>query len=435
MLEPGSFGAQLQQYRAAAGLSQEELAERAGLSRRGISDLERGVRRSPYPATVRRLAHALGLAADDKAEFLNAAQPPHVRSTLEARPAVASALAPIEGDQPASQASGFATGPKRHNLPVQLSSFVGRGQELPCVQRLLGTTRLLTLTGTGGVGKTRLALELASVAGPEFAYGSVFVNLTATPHPRLVLALVAQTLGVRDLGGGALEQLLIAAIAERSLLLLLDNCEHVVEAAPDVAVLLRACPGLKILATSREPLRLQAERLYDVPPLALPVDAGLRDPEHVSHAPAVELFVDRARAVNAAFRLDAATAPAVAELCRRLDGLPLAIELAASRIRLLPPAAMLARLEQRPSLLRRGARDLPARQHTLDDTMAWSYDLLDAAEQRLFRRLAVFVGGCTLDAAEAVCNAEGDLGLDILDGLGALVDKSLARRLDGADGE
>jgi predicted ATPase len=182
--------------------------------------------------------------------------------------------------------------------------------------------------------------------------------------------------------------------------------------------LLRACPGLKVVATSREPLRLQAERLYDVPPLALPIDAGLRDPEYVGQAPAVELFVDRARAVNAAFRLDAATAPAVAELCLRLDGLPLAIELAASRIRLLRPAAMLARLDQRHSLLTRGARDLPARQHTLDDTMAWSYDLLDAAEQRLFRRLAVFVGGCTLEAVEAVCNAEGDLKLDILDGLG-----------------
>jgi predicted ATPase/transcriptional regulator with XRE-family HTH domain len=433
----GPFALLLQHYRALAGLSQEELAERAELSRRGISDLERGVRRSPYPATVRRLAEALGL---DPAQRLGLLASARAAASLDAHLRLAPTLEPEapRGERqlpPMAGSEGGARTASRHNLPTQLTSFVGRGRDITQVEQLVRNARLVTLSGPGGVGKTRLAIEVARLASAEFADGSAFVDLTATRQPRLVLALIAQALHVPDTGGGGLQQVLIDAIAERSLLLLLDNCEHVIEAASDVAALMRACAGLHVLATSREPLRVQGERVYDVLPLALPSYSELHNLEQVGRVPAVELFVERAEAVNAGFRLDATTAPAVAELCRRLDGLPLAIELAASRVKLLPPLAMLARLERRLPLPTGGARDLPARQQTLWDTMAWSYDLLEAAEQRLFRRLAVFAGGCTLEAAERVCNAEGDLGPDMLNGLAALVDQSLVRRLNGADRE
>ena len=277
--------------------------------------------------------------------------------------------------------------------------------------------RLLTLTGPGGVGKTRLALAVAARLAEDFPDGVGFVSLAPIAHPDLVAPAVAQVLGVRDAGNEPLVARLQAFLRERRLLLVLDNYEHVVDAAPLVTDLLSAAPDIRILVTSRARLRLSGEHEHVVPPL------GLADPgeqvsyEAVAESPAVQLFVARAQAVQEAFALTAENAAAVAAICRRLDGLPLAIELAAARVKVLSPSALLARLERRLAVLTGGGRDLPARQQTMRDTIAWSYDLLSAPEQRLFRRLAIFVGGCTFEAAEAIANAGGELDIDPLDGI------------------
>jgi predicted ATPase/class 3 adenylate cyclase len=300
------------------------------------------------------------------------------------------------------------------NLPAQLTVFVGRERELVEVTGLLrqGALRLLTLTGPGGSGKTRLALQAANALVDEFRNGACLVPLAPVTDPLLVGPTIAQTLGVRQAGGQPLEERLRDELQDRELLLLLDNFEHLVAAAPLVAGLLLACPRLKVMITSREAVHLSGEQEYHVPPLP-----G-RD--------AVALFAERARAAQPDF----VVTPAVADICARLDGLPLAIELAAARVKLLAPEAMVGRLQRRLQLLVGGARDLPSRQQTLRATLDWSHDLLDPAEQRLFARLAVFAGGCTLEAAETVCD-DGDLGVAVLDGLVSLFDKSLLRRQDG----
>jgi len=269
----------------------------------------------------------------------------------------------------------------------------------------------------------------------HFEHGAFFVALAPISDPELVMPTVAQALGLREAGALPILDGLKGYIGEKRLLLLLDNFEQVLPAGPRVAELLGSCPRLKVLVTSRAALHLRGERELAVAPLAVP------DPEHrppvdaLSRFAAVDLFVQRAQAVKAEFTLTSENGPAVAEICRRLDGLPLAIELAAARIKLLSPQAMLARLGRRLPLLTGGARDLPDRQRTLRDTIAWSHDLLDEAEPTLFRRLAVFVGGCTLEAAEAVCDAAGDLGIVLLEGVASLVDKSLLRQQDGPSGE
>ena len=269
----------------------------------------------------------------------------------------------------------------------------------------------------------------------DFPDGVVFVSLAPIAHPDLVAPAVAHVLGVRDAGNEPLVARLQAIVRERRLLLVLDNYEHVVDAAPLVTDLLGAAPDVRILVTSRTRLRLSGEHEHVVPPL------GLADPgeqvsyEAVAESPAVQLFVARAQAVQEAFALTAENAAAVAAICRRLDGLPLAIELAAARVKVLSPAALLARLERRLVVLTGGGRDLPARQQTMRDTIAWSYDLLSEPEQRLFRRLAIFVGGCTFAAAEAMANAPDDLDVDPFDGITSLVDKSLLQRVEGVDGE
>jgi predicted ATPase/class 3 adenylate cyclase/Tfp pilus assembly protein PilF len=313
-----------------------------------------------------------------------------------------------------------------HNLPVQLTPFIGREREVTAVrERLLDPqTRLLTLTGPGGTGKTRLALQVAAEVLEAFPDGVFFVNLAPINDPALVLPTIAQALEVTESGGRPLREVLHALLRAKQLLLILDNCEQVVGAAPAVADLLAASPRLRVLATSRALLRVQGERAYAVGPLALPDTAPLPPLETLTQYEAVRLFIARARDVRPDFAVTNATAPAVAEICMRLDGLPLAIELAAARVKLLAPPALLARLTKRLPLLTGGARDLPARHRTLRGTIAWSYDLLDPAEQALFRRLGVFVGGWTLEAAEVVCG--GNEG-DVLDLLGVLLDKSLVR--------
>jgi predicted ATPase/class 3 adenylate cyclase len=326
------------------------------------------------------------------------------------------------------------------HLPVQLTSFIGRKQELDEIKRLLFQGRLLTLTGPGGSGKTRLAVQAASDLSEHFQDNVFFVALAPITDPRLVASAIAQALGVAEAAGRSIAETLKDYLHSKSLLLVLDNFEQVIAAAPLVANLLAACTALKIFVTSREGLRISGEREYPVPPLALPDLTQLPALDSLSQYAAVELFVQRAQAVKPAFQMTAETAPAVAEICYRLDGLPLAIELAAARIKLLPPRAMLARLGRRLEFLTGGARDLPPRQQTLRNAMAWSYELLNENEQKLFRRLSVFVGGCTIDAVAAVDASDAMAGnhpvrAAVLDQLGSLLDKSLLREVEGSHGE
>jgi predicted ATPase/DNA-binding CsgD family transcriptional regulator len=313
-------------------------------------------------------------------------------------------------------------------LPIPLASFVGRDVEIAALLDVLRRDghRLLTLVGPGGVGKTRLALRVAEEVRGDFADGVVFVPLAGVRDPVHVASAIAQVLGVREAHGRPLTDGLKQRLRDRRLLLLLDNFEQVLSAAPLVGDLLAAAPGLCVLITSRSVLHLYGEVDVMVPPLALPPPGTLPLPEQILRFDAVRLFVERARAASACFRFTAANAPVVAAICRRLDGLPLAIELAAARIPLLPPATILARLERCLPLLTGGSRDLPTRLQTLRSAIAWSYDLLDPIGQTLFRRLAVFVGSFSLEAAEAIC---GDIG-DVLAGVGALVDQSLIWRIE-----
>ncbi len=324
-----------------------------------------------------------------------------------------------------------------NNLPVQPTPFIGRAQEVAAVTALLcrEDVRLLTLTGPGGTGKTRLGLQVAADLSDRFADGVFFVNLAPLTDPELVVPTIAQALGVREQRNQPLLDSLKDHLRDRHLLLLLDNFEQVITAAVQVAELLAACPPLKILVTSRVVLRVQAERECAVPPLSLPDPKHLPDPVALSQYEAVALFIERAQAVRSDFAMTGENATAIAAICQQVDGLPLAIELAAGRSKLFSPQALLSRLKNRLKLLVGGAQDLPLRQQTLRGTIAWSYDILEEAEQRLFRRLAVFVGGCTLEAAEAVCNTHGDLEIDVLDAVARLVDKSLLRQEAQADGE
>jgi predicted ATPase/uncharacterized protein HemY len=329
-----------------------------------------------------------------------------------------------------------------HNLPAQLTTLVGRESEINAIRQRMQRedVRLLTLTGPGGIGKTRLGVEVAATLLQDFPDGIFFVSLAPIRDPGLVLSTIAHTLGVKESGGLPPLQSLLDYLREKQLLLLLDNFEQVVAAAPLVTDLLAACPRLKVLVTSREVLRLRGEQEFPVPALTLPDPRRTPPLETLSQYEAVKLFIQRALAAKPNLIINNENAPAVVEICFRLDGLPLAIELAAARVKLLSLQELLQRLEDRFKLLRGGARDLPARHQTLRRTVAWSYDLLDEAEKVLFRRLAVFIGGCTLEAAEAVCAPADDehiaaLAIDVLDGLASLIDKSLLRQEEGADDE
>jgi predicted ATPase len=329
---------------------------------------------------------------------------------------------------------------RAHNLPSQPTPLLGRDHEVAAASALLrrDDVRLVTLTGPGGIGKTRLAAQVAADLLDDFPDGVWFVRLSGLTDPALVAPTVAQTLGLREQGSQPFAEILREHLRDRRLLLVLDNFEQVVLAAPEVAALLAAAPRLTVLVTSRVTLHLRGEREYPLPPLALPDDPGrLPPPERLTQYAAVALFVERAQAARPDFAVTAANAHVIAEICARLDGLPLALELAATRVKLLPPDALLARLSSRLTLLTGGPRDLEERQRTMRATIAWSAGLLSPAERILFRRLAVFVGGCTLEATEAVCAApEGaePLSIDLLDGLGALVDQSLVQQRE-EDGE
>jgi predicted ATPase/class 3 adenylate cyclase len=312
------------------------------------------------------------------------------------------------------------------NLPVQRSSFVGRAREVVRVKELLRGPGPLTLTGPGGSGKTRLALQAARELLDDYPDGVFFVELAPITDPRLVPSAIADSVGARAEGARPVLDTLRDHVRDREMLLVVDNFEQVLKAASVVADLLAAAPRMRILATSREPLHITGEQELAVPPLSLPDARESPAPKRLARYESVALFVQRAAAVVPGFRITEANAPATAEVCRRLDGLPLAIELAASRVKVLPPEAILERLEHRLELLTGGPVDVPARQRTLREAIGWSHDLLDDAERVLFRRLSVFAGGWTLDAAEAVANPEAELGREVLAVLGSLVDKSLA---------
>jgi predicted ATPase/class 3 adenylate cyclase len=323
------------------------------------------------------------------------------------------------------------------NLPVQPTPLLGRSRELEAVRTLvLGeNTRMVTLTGPGGTGKTRLALQVAADLVDKFPDGVYGVLLAPITDPDVVPLEVARVLGVEETPTLSIAEALKAALANRRILLLFDNFEHVGTAATLLADLLGACPRLKLLVTSREPLRIAAERQYPVPPLGLPDSTGVRSAAEAAEYEAVMLFVERARAVRPDFELTDETAPIVAAICERLDGLPLAIELAAAWSKVLPPAALLRRLERRLELPATRSADVPARQSTLRQTIAWSYDLLPDEERRLHARLSVFVGGSTLEAAERVAAPDGELELDPLEGIASLVDRSLLRESEDDAGE
>jgi predicted ATPase/class 3 adenylate cyclase len=317
-----------------------------------------------------------------------------------------------------------------NNLPAQATPFIGRDSELRSVKEKLSSPnmRLLTLSGVGGTGKTRLALHAAADMVDEFEHGVFFVPLAALGDPGLVLQAIAQAFGVREAAGRPLNELLQEHLRDKQILLVLDNFEQVIAAAPLVSDLLTAAPRLKVLVTSREVLRLNGESNYPVPPLSVPDPKRMPPLERLTQYEAVALFIDRALAVAPDFTVTNENAPAVAEICHRLEGLPLAIELAAARVRVLPPQRMLVELSHRLTFVTGRARDLPTRQRTLRGAIDWSHDLLTGEEQKLFRRLAVFVGGCALEAIESICILADDTR--VLDTIDSLVGKSLLRQAE-----
>ncbi len=398
------YGERLRRLREAAGYSQEELAERAGLSANAISALERGERKRPYPDTLRRLADALDLNDAQRSELaatLRGASDPPAAAPSQPRPAA--------------------------DLPGEPTPLIGREGEANVVRHLLAHLdgQLLTLLGPGGVGKTRLALHVARSVTDRYADGVVWVELAPLADSSLVLSTIVRAMGLDEPLGGDPGATLRSWLRERRVLLVLDNVEHVLDVGQDLARLLQACPSLRILATSRSSLGIRGEQEYVVPPLELPPGGPVIDVDHVARVSSVRLFVQRARQKHPSFVLTGENAPIVAAICRRLDGLPLALELVAARVRVLSLPELLARLDQLMSLLVGGSRDLPHRQQTMRATISWSHDLLGPDQQALFRRLSVFAGGWTLEAAESAAGWGDIAGEDVIDLLSSLVEQSL----------
>ncbi|MGA7671158.1 MAG: NB-ARC domain-containing protein, partial [Nitrolancea sp.] len=350
----------------------------------------------------------------------------------------------LTDDDPARHVMNSSAADRPHSLPqlpLYLTPFIGRQPEIAQTIKLLERedVRLLTLTGPGGIGKTRLALRLATELAPRFPGGVCFVPLSAVTNPDMVLPTIARSIDVPDIGNRPLPDALKSSLRDRRLLLILDNFEQVVDAAAQVTDLMAHCPGLEVIVTSRVVLRVQGEQEFAVPPLTTPA----RGPGRTWHvAPldelatydAIALFVQRAQSVQSTFALTDDNALAVSEICTRLDGLPLAIELAAARIKILTPSVLLTRLTNRLQVLTGGARDQPERLRTLRNAIAWSYDLLDPAEQQLFQLLSVFANGFTLEAAESVVE-HAHLPIDVLDGVATLVDSSLVREYEQPDSD
>jgi predicted ATPase/transcriptional regulator with XRE-family HTH domain len=427
MSSAGAFAVVLRGLRERAGLTQEELAELAGLTPHAISSLERGVRTRPYPHTVRSLADALGLDDADRTALIAAVPSRGSSGSPGASPSGRAAA--TASDAYAGPPSG-ADSLQPQALPVPLTTLVGRDEEVATVADLLtgGEARLVTLTGMGGVGKTRLSLAAAEAVRDHFRDGVAWVPLAALAEPDLVVPTIGRAVGLAHVEGLDTSDAVAAGLRDRHLLLVLDNLEQLVSAGARIAGLLQASPGLVVLASSRAPLRVRGEHELPVHPLALPAAGEHATPEDLQISPAATLFVTRAQSVRPAFEVTPANAEAVAELCTRLDGIPLALELAAAKARALEPAELLRRLGD---VLDRGAAaDLPERQQTMTATLDWSYDLLGPAEQTLLRRLGTFVDGFDLEAAAAVATsgadgADGAPPADVVDTLGRLVEHSL----------
>jgi predicted ATPase/DNA-binding XRE family transcriptional regulator len=405
---PGSFGAQLKAFREAAGYTQEELATIAGLSVHAVSALERGQRRRPHLDTLNALCAALDLTGAARDALLGATRPPM--------------------DQEA--ADELAAAP----LPLALTRLLGRDSEIQTLRQWLAdpTVRLITLIGPGGVGKTRLAVEIAREISTEGATRVVFVPLAPAANSTFVTSAIAEAFGLPDMNASDLPRRVRAACQDRPTLLVLDNFEHVLDAAPLAADLLSTAPFLRLLVTSRAPLHVRGEREYAVGPLAVDGESEMAVPDLV-RAPAVRLFVERVRAVQPGFRLTTANAGVVTAICRRLDALPLALELAAPWLKVLTPEDLLRRLDQDVLLPSVGAGDMPERQRTMNATVAWSYHLLSPKEQRAFRRLGVLPGRFSVEAVAAVLAAKAGTAVkdaEALRAVAGLIDRSLLLRAD-----
>ena len=400
----------LRQHRLAAALSQEALAERARMSTQGISALERGYRRTPQRETLSLLSGALALSDEQREEFEAAA----ARSVLLGRGA--------------SVTVGPWVSASSAILPLAPTSFVGRETELDEIAALLRERRMVTVTGAGGVGKTQTALHAASALADADDVPVCFVGLAPIANPALVVAAIASTLGVQEMPDRPLLDTLLAYLKNKPLLLILDNCEHVITQAAIVAdALLSACPRVRILATSRESLRAVGEYNYRLPTLSFPSPevAGEIRATDASAYGAIVLFTDRAGAADQRFGLTDENAPVVAEICRRSDGIPLAIELAAARVNQFSLKVIAEKLDDRFRILTGGSRTALPRQQTIRATIDWSYDLLSAPERQVFERLSVFAGGCTLDAATTVCGGDEASRDDVFELLSSLIEKSL----------
>ena len=406
---PRSFGAQLKALREAAGFTQEELATIAGLSVHAVSALERGERRRPHVETVRALSAALDLTGPTRDALLASARAPAQNAAVD-------------------ELSGVS-------LPLALTALLGRDADVQTLRLWLADpdARLITLTGPGGVGKTRLALEIARAIAAEGTARVLFVALAAVRNPAFVAPAIAEALGVLDATALDLPRRARLACDGTPTLLVLDNFEQVLDAAPLVADLLTAVAALRVLVTSRAPLRVRGEREYAVGPLALEADADAMSPADLARSPAVRLFVERVRDVQPDFRLTSANGPTVTAICRRLDALPLALELAAPWIKVLTAEDLLRRLAHDVLLSTVGPRDLPERQQTINATVAWSYQLLGPNEQRVFRRLGALPGRFSIEAAAAVLAGREGASAASDDALGAaasLIDKSLLLRAE-----
>jgi predicted ATPase/transcriptional regulator with XRE-family HTH domain len=452
-----SLGLWIKRRRKALDLTQDALAQLIGCSLAMLQKIEADARRPSRELAV-LLADHLQLADDERMSFVRVARAELGVERL-ASPALSvarSVFVPVSVLSNAADVPGQRRAAPQTNLLTPPTPLIGRGYEVEQVCRLLRTpaARLLTLTGPGGIGKTRLATQVAAHVLDDFSDGVYFVDLAPIRDPALVISAIAQTLGIKETGGQSLVFQLTQFLADTCLLLLLDNVEQVLDAAPLLADVLAAAPGVRMLVTSRERLRLRGEKEVAVAPLALPDRVELPPLDQLAQYAAVALFLQRALDTKPDFQLTNGNAAAVAEICVRLDGLPLAIELAAARVKLFVPDVLLARLRSPLALLTGGARDLPERQQTIRRTIDWSYQLLTEAEQTLFRRLGIFIGGCTLAAAEAVCgdtetseqareapvqhhartvSPDQRVAVPVLDALAALVDKSLLRQIQGPD--